>query len=281
MSYDRQFVEEAPASRRTTARGGRCGRWGSRRRRPATTGTSCWRGRCSSAALPAATELGPRGTALDDAGPGELRSPRTVRWRPPSTCCARWRAAWCDRYRDARHRRLALVRADADLRQRPDAAGAVPRARRSAGDAEQPARRHRVARSFSRRPAFGTIDCGWSATPGGITAEGRKARRRRAADRRRGVRARLSRRLPGHRRSPLPAPDARGVRLVPRGQPPGRLGLRLGHRRLPRRSGRRGPQPEPGGREHDRLPAVADGDAGARGRRTRIRRPTASPPPAD
>ena len=55
-------------------------------------------------------------------------------------------------------------------------------------------------------------------------------------------------------------------------QPPGGDRLRLGHRGVPGRTGRDGAEPEPGRREHGLLPAVADRDAGAGRRRSRVRR---------
>ena len=142
----------------------------------------------------------------------------------------------CDRYpARSRPRTGAGSSPTLDLRQRAVAAGALARARASRGDRTS-------LRVASETLGFLEGTC-FRERPSGAGRQRRLALARRDrpdADEQPTDAAAFVLAFRGaylvDRRSPLPAPNARGVRLVPGRQPPRRLGLRLGHRRLPRRT---------------------------------------------
>ena len=165
MSYDRTFVD----GRRRLGRLHGAGALGARHRgAPARDeGHQLLARQMFERGLPARDGARPARHRADDAGPGELpdRARRGgARRRAAAHAGAPPRATGTATHATAG---LALVRADADLRQRPAAAGAVPGARRSAPRRE-PADRHARRSSSSRRPASRTTGWCWSATPAGI-----------------------------------------------------------------------------------------------------------------
>ena len=252
MSYDR--LVRRRARRRRTAWAARCGRWATAVQLARDEGQRLLARQMFERGLPFATELGPRGTALTMLGPGQLpdrASGGGARRRPAARAVASGSSPATASDADAR---LALVRADADLRQRAAAAGAV-RARtliapRCGQPATSPARVAGVPRGglLSR-----TIGWCWSATPAGIAASGAKA----DADEQPIDAAAF---VLAFRGAYLATGDHHYLRRMRESfawflgrQPPGRPGLRLGHRGLPRRARRRRRQPEPGRREHGLL----------------------------
>ena len=182
--------------------------------------------------LPFATELGPRGTALTMLGLTAFLA-RHPEVGPAAELLARLAGRLCRRYRQEattgwRWFEPALTYDNALLPL------ALWRAHALHAGFGEPRRRARVAR-LSR----GHLLPGRSPRPHrerGLARARRDAlRRRRAADRCRGVRARVPGRVPRDARSPVPSAHAAGVRLVSRRQPPGRRRLRLGDRGMPRR----------------------------------------------
>ena len=110
MSYDRVVQRRAPASDDCTGRA----LWalGTAAQLARDEGSACWRDRCSSAASPHATELGPRGTALTMLGTdGVPRPPPEV--GPAGSSWRGWPIGCAARYRNDATHGLALVRADA------------------------------------------------------------------------------------------------------------------------------------------------------------------------
>ncbi len=173
MSYDRVVRRRTPR-RRTTARAARCGRWAPRCTWRATKASGCWRARCSSAALPAATELGPRGTALTMLGLDELPDRRRPEVAPAADPAAHAGASGSAAAIASTRPGLALVRADADLRQRAPAARALF-ARTRSRPTGQSLRVARETLEFLEEVCFRATGWCWSATPAGIAAAGRKS----------------------------------------------------------------------------------------------------------
>ena len=227
MSYDRTFVDgSARRRRRTTARGARCGRWASPLSLARDEGQR-HAGAADVRARPAAhaTELGPRGTRADDAGADELPRRVTRRSAPAAELLARLARPPLPTGTASRRppagagssRRLTYDNALLPL--------ALLRAHALTRRSGEPATSPRESLEFLEATCF-RDDRLRAGRQRRLAPPRRDAvRRRRAADRRRGVRARVPRRVPRHARPPLPAAHARGVRLVSRRQPPGRLAV--------------------------------------------------------
>ena len=211
-------------------------------------------------------ELGPRGTAWTILGLASLVA------ADPSADCSprRTSACWPPSWSSATSRRPTTTGAGSSRRSpttTPSCRYALFEAVLRHGRAGEPARGARVPRVPRRHllrewvPERSSETAGWHVRGGEKPAGGR------AGDRRRGLRARVPRRLSRHGRSPLPPSHARVVRVVPRRQPTRHPSLRPGDGGLSRRAHGHPGQSEPRCREHHLLPDVAPGDARAlRGR---------------
>ena len=270
MSYEPHVRRRS--RRRRTAWAARSGRWARRCSWPATTGSACWRARCSSAACAFATGARPARHRPDHARSGELPD-RAARGRARRGAAAtRWPQRLCRQLpRPQATAGLALVRADAHLRQRPASAGAL---RRCAADQATPASL-RVAREsleFLEEICFADDrlvlvgNAGWhsprrdeSRTPTSSRSTPPRSCSPSAAPTWRPaiitISAGCASRSPGSW-----APTGSGVRSTTPPPPGAATGS------APRA------EPERGRREHHLLPVVAAGDAGARRRRSRVRR---------
>ena len=241
MTYDRRWLDEPHG-------GDHLGRaaWalgevvGGRAGPPRCATPACG---CCASMLPAlAEQRWPAHDGLRRARPRPRRTPDDARRRRRRGPARRSPAGCSTCSAPTPQRRLALVRGRPDLRQRPAAAGA-DRRRRPAGRRRTWLRAGLRALDWyagelrHRRPQR----CGWSATSGRAAAHptGHRRRRRAAARRRRagGGRGRGLRR---HRRRAARARDAvRAFEWFLGRNRLGAAGLRLRHRRLPRRARRR------------------------------------------
>ena len=260
-----EAVPQLPELRPPLAGGGRLGglpRAGpvgpGRLRRPVAAAATCRPGPPRTSSWPCPPVLGDDlapGLGVRPAGHPGVPPPAQRRPARPPRSATRLTARLLGTVRADSHARLALVRGDPQLRQRP--AAARP-------DRQRPRRRQRRALEVGLQ-ALGWLVEVQTAPQGHFRAIGCQrvlpqgagaGPVRPAADRGQRDGLRLPGGLPGHRGPGLAERGPLRLRVVPRPQRPGPGALRPGHRRLLRRPPGGPDQPEPGGRIDPRLPPL-------------------------
>ena len=223
------------------------------------------RGRCSSGRCLARAELGPRGTALTMLGLASLLAGRTPATRPPDRCWPAWRTSWSSVYQRRGHRATGAGSSRRSPTTTPCCRWPCSRPIAITGERSS----LRVAREsleFLEEICFRDGQLVLVGNAGWHRRGGAKAPSRRAGHRRGRLRAGLPRRLPGHRRPPLPA--AACASRSPGSWAPTACGCRstTSSPGLPRRAGRRRRSTRTRApRAPSVVPAVPAGDAGAGG----------------